>query len=115
MSRNARDYLGGYLQKEDVPEPIVVTICRDDERLFEGDDRPSLILYFDELVKGLVCNQTNLNALIEMLGTDKIDQWKGKKIVIFTDETITFGGRRVGGLRVRKPTVEELKLVETAF
>ena len=31
-------------------------------------------------------------------------------IVIYRDESVSFGGRLVGGLRVRKPTTDELRV-----
>ena len=59
---------------------MVVTISRIDERTFEGESRPKPILYFEEFVKALIVNQTNLLALIDMLSTDKMEQWIGKKM-----------------------------------
>jgi len=106
---NARSFLGGqYLQKEDVSEPVIVTISHAETKAFEGEDRPKLVLYFEEYQKGLACNNTNILILIDACGKDDTDQWKGKKIVLYVDPTVMYSGRMVGGLRVRAATKEEL-------
>jgi len=95
----ARQYLGSYLQKEDLDGPTTVTIASSKEEPL--DDQPKLILYFSEISKGLVMNVTNINVLIELFGTDETEEWEGKQAVIYVDNTVMFGGKRVGGLRLR--------------
>jgi hypothetical protein len=97
----ARNYLGSYLTKEDVPEPIVVTLTRCTEELLDEAERPKLIVYFKELEKGLVCNVTNINIFIDVFGDDDTDRWIHGQVVLYTDPSVSFGGKRVGGLRVR--------------
>lgn len=60
-------------------------------------------LHFSELEKPLILNQTN-GALIQAItGSPESDDWIGKKIVLYSDATIMFAGRVVGGIRVRAP------------
>lgn len=96
----ARNYLGSYLKQEDVPEPAVVTISGAGEESLEENERPKLILYFKELEKGLVCNKTNINMLISMCGDDDTDRWINSQVLLYVDKSITFGSKRVGGIRV---------------
>lgn len=92
-------FLGGrFLQKEDVPEPIVVTIAGCTEEAF--DDGEKCIVNFEELEKGLVANKTNLRFLKETFKTTTSDDLKGKKAVLFNDLNVMYQGRS-GGLRFR--------------
>ena len=60
--------------------------------LLFGDDQPKLTL-----------NATNTRELIEAYGDDT-DNWIGKVIQVWFDKNVTFGGKKVGGLRVAVPT-----------
>jgi hypothetical protein len=92
-------FLGGrFLQKDDVPDPIVVTIAGCSEEAL--DDGPKCIVHFEELEKGLVANKTNLRFLKEAFKTTKSDELKGKKAVLFNDLNVTYQGN-CGGLRFR--------------
>ena len=55
------------------------------------------VLHFAEDVKPLVLNWTNLEAIAEICGSYESDDWIGKKIVLYKDDTITFGGKQTGG------------------
>ena len=92
-------FLGGrFLQKEDVPEPIVVTIAGCSEETF--DDGEKCIVHFEEKEKGLVANKTNLRFLRETFKTTRSDDLKGKKAVLYNDVNVIYQGR-CGGLRFR--------------
>src|SRR5262245_48555253 len=56
---------------------------------FEGDRRLSL-------------NRTNLRLMAKWFGT-RPSAWIGQRITVYVDESVSFGGRLVGGLRIRKP------------
>lgn len=59
------------------------------------------ILYFHEMGDvGLVLNGHNTNFLFDMLG-ESSEEWAGKEVVMFVDPNVTFGEKRVGGLRLR--------------
>ena len=106
----ARDFVGGqHLQKEDIPSPILVTVSRFDETRFDGEDRRRLVLGFEELERTLVLNNTNIQVAIETFGTDDVESWVRKKIVLYTDPNVMFQGRRTGGLRLRAPTNAEVE------
>ena len=55
---------------------------------------------FAEAEKPMVLNQTNIQ-LIGAIHGPETDNWAGKKIVLYHDPTISFGGKLIGGLRVR--------------
>ena len=49
----------------------------------------------------LLLNKENTRNLIEGFGTDETDDWIGRTFEAYFDPHVTFGGKRVGGLRVK--------------
>lgn len=92
-----------YLKQSDVESDTLVTVAglkkvnvaRDDE-----DPEYRWTVKFEEFAKPMVLNKTNLKRMFAALGEDS-DEWTGKKIVVYVDPDIEFGGNIVGGLRVR--------------
>ena len=97
---NALDYLGNYLKKEDVLKPQVVRVIDVFEDELPGESRKKLIAKFAEFEKPMVLNSTNIKRLVKMFGTADTGQWRGE-VTLYVDHDIEFGGRTVGGLRVR--------------
>lgn len=50
----------------------------------------------------MVLNKTNLRTLENIFRTDKIEDWYGKKIMVYVKSGIKFGKELVKGLRVRE-------------
>jgi hypothetical protein len=95
-----------YLKKEDVPQPALVTIrsfTRDNVAQQNEPEERKWIMHFDEFPVGMVLNSTNLQLAAQAMGSDETDDWIGKKIVIYTDPNVSFGGKLIGGLRLRAP------------
>lgn len=63
--------------------------------------REKLVAYIGDLDLGLPLNTENIDYLIEAFGTDETDDWRGRKVELFVDETVRFQGRKVGGVRLR--------------
>lgn len=70
----------------------------------EGGDQNKAVVYFQEIEKGLILNQTNWDALEPQLGEDT-DDWKGKKIRLKVSKITAFG-KPSEGLRVSDEAVE---------
>lgn len=60
-------------------------------------------LDFNELDKPLVLNSTNGQIIAAITGSEDFDGWIGKKIVLYFDPMVSFGGKLVGGIRCRAP------------
>lgn len=58
---------------------------------------------FSESDKPLVLNSTNIQLCERIFGSDDTDDWNGKKVVLYVDPTVSYGGKVVGGIRVRQP------------
>lgn len=93
-----------FLTQKDVTPPILVTI-RSYEQVNvakEGAD-PDLkyALHFAELDKPIILNSTNGQIIASITGSGEFDDWIGKKIVLYNDPNISFGGKLTGGIRCR--------------
>jgi len=96
-------FLRSFLSAESIKDPQTVTISgvKLQEIGKEGEREEKLVMSFKELDQGLVLSKTILTFLIEATGTDETDLWIGKKFVLYLDPKVTFGGKRVGGIRLR--------------
>lgn len=94
-----------FLQKEDFDRPALLTIDRIEIKNVAPQGQPPEnkgVIYFQEEDRGLVLNRTNAEIVGALYGKDP-DQWPGRKIVAFTDPNVSFGGKLVGGIRLRAP------------
>jgi len=99
------EMLSSYLTKEDFPRPALGTIARLTQETFnsdEGGSETKWCVHFEEFDRGLILNKTNIRLAAQFLGNDTA-QWMGKQVVVYNDPNVTFGGRAVGGLRLRAP------------
>lgn len=96
-----------YLTKEDVGEDgLVLTVKGFRMETLESDDgnEDKMVLHFLEDVKPMVLNRTNAQLIAVATGARVAGDAKGKKIVVYNDPTVSFGGKITGGLRIRKVT-----------
>ena len=94
-----------YLTKDDVGQGLLLQISHltMDDVESDGKDERCTILNFHGDTKPLILNQTNKELLKNATGELTAGGIKNKKIVLFNDATIMFGGKMVGGIRIRKP------------
>lgn len=106
MPRTADMRESKFLKKTDVGRGVLVTIAaciqRDTARRGAAPEM-KWCLTFDEIAKPLVLNATNIAACEAIFGSDNTDDWRGKRLVLFVDPAVAFGGQAVGGIRVRAP------------
>lgn len=93
-----------YLKKEDFPEPAVLSISSISRvNIAKDNEKPQYkyAMSFEELGKPLLLNSTNIKRAAKACGSDNSDDWIGKKLVVYNDEEVEFGGEIIGGLRIR--------------
>ena len=93
-----------FLKQADVPAPALVYLTRISKEQVNQENEPEehkWVAHFREFDRPLVLNTTNLNALSLIFGSEDSDDWRGE-CVIYTDPNVSFGGKLVGGLRLRK-------------
>ena len=95
-----------YLKQGDVDPPVLVTISGyKNQNVAKESESPDMkyCLFFKELEKPLVLNSTNGQLIAKITGSEDLDDWEGKKVVLYNDPNISFGGKICGGIRVRAP------------
>ncbi len=96
-----------YLAKEDCgPQGLKVVIAGYEQKDVSKDSDPTelkYILQFQGDVKPMILNCTNGERIQAVTGSDDLDDWIGKQIVLYNDPDVMFAGEKVGGLRVYVP------------
>lgn len=106
-----------YLKTSDFKEPALCTIRDVQKQNVAMDNQPRKergVMYFEEHEKGLVLNTTNLKRAAKACGSEDTDEWIGKKIVVYTDDEVEFGGEQVGGIRLRAPRMKQAEAPKPA-
>ena len=98
-----------YLKQTDFDDSgLIVTVASVAQKNVAREDEPpelKWLVTFTEFEKAMVLNTTNINALAKACGSDDTDDWGGKEVIVYVDPTIAYGGKIVGGLRIRKYVV----------
>jgi hypothetical protein len=102
-----RDMLPSKFLKQSDFDPVgtILTISHATQKqnVAKSDEAPDLkhVLFFHEMGDvGLVLNAHNTNFLFDELGENSTE-WSGQEVVLYVDPNVTFGEKRVGGLRLR--------------
>jgi len=62
------------------------------------------IMSFQEGVKDMVVNKTNMARLKHITGAETTGQARGKQVNVYNDPMVEFGGKLTGGIRIRPVT-----------
>lgn len=95
-----------YLSKEDVGEDGVIltikTFTRETLKSDEGEEDKTVMHFVEPGYKPMILNRTNAQLLPIVTGARNVGEAKGKKVVVYNDPTIGFGGKITGGIRLKK-------------
>jgi hypothetical protein len=105
---SARDYFDSkFFNRDDAEEAIVYTVSGTTEEDVAGAGAMKrdirLCLSFEETAKLFPLNIKNGRAMMAMHG-EMLSDWQGKEVEVFFDADVEYGGKKTGGLRLRKPT-----------
>ena len=95
-----------FLKRQDVGPGKLVTIRQLTQENVGKEGAPEELrwcIHFDELETPMVLNSTNGQIIAQITGSDDSDGWTGKQVVLYDDPNVSFGGKLVGGIRVRAP------------
>lgn len=95
-----------FLKKEDVGRGVLVTITHCDQQnvAMEGAGAEmKWCLHFTELEKPLVLNSTNIQLCAQICESEDTDHWTGKRVVLYVDPNVSYAGKLIGGIRMRRP------------
>ena len=95
-----------FLASGDVREkPLLLTMTKlhmENVAMEGAEPDKKWCLSFVEADKPMVLNATNIQLIGSIHGPET-DNWAGKKIVLYHDPNISYGGKLIGGLRIRAP------------
>lgn len=106
-----------FLTKEECGKGILVTITElSQENVAKqgAEEELKYCLHFEETEKPLVVNRINAQLIAQITNEEDTDNWAGHKVVLYNDPTIQFGGKLVGGIRVRAPKIQPKAAAGTA-
>ena len=95
-----------YLKQSDLDGEVEVTILKVGQlNVAREDQEPEMkwAMKLQEFKKPMVLNSTNIQLLAKACESEESEDWIGKKVVIYADPNVSFGGKLVGGLRVKLP------------
>lgn len=95
-----------FLTRVEVGRGMLVTIREVFQENVAKEGAPEELRWcmsFDEAEKPMVLNSTNGQIIAGILKNEDTDHWVGHKIVLYDDPNVSFGGKLVGGIRVRAP------------
>lgn len=101
-----------FLTRADVGTGVLATIAEvfQDNVAKEGaPEELKWCIQFSELEKPMVLNSTNGQIIAQITKQEDTDNWKGAKIVLYDDPSVSFGGKLVGGIRCRAPRGQAAK------
>ena len=99
-SFDAREFLGGYLAKEDINEELTATLTDVRPEEVPGSTRRKLTASFAEFEKPLILNATNIKRLSKMFKSTDTASWRGP-VTLYVDPSVEYAGRIIGGIRLR--------------
>jgi hypothetical protein len=76
-----------------------VTIANAELKAMESDGKTKLVVYFQGVEKGLVCNKTNMETIADMVNATDTDHWPGKQITL-TTKIAEYNGKKSPAIRV---------------
>lgn len=98
-----------FLTRADVGPGALVTISEIFQENVAKEGAPEELkwcIQFEELEKPMVLNSTNGQIIAQITKQEDTDYWKGAKVVLYDDPSVSFGGKLVGGIRVRAPRIK---------
>ena len=106
------DYIGAYALAPNEEKTLTIkSVTREKVTGAGGKKQECTVIYFTENVKPMICNRTNAKTITKVCGTPYIEEWSGKKIVLYVEAVDAFG-ETVEALRV-KPVVIDYELVNS--
>lgn len=83
----------------------IVTITHVETSEPFDDGNVQRLLTFKEIKKQLGLNKTNWNKIASITKQDDDENWIGQKIELYVDPDVTYGGKTVPAIRIRKVSI----------
>lgn len=93
-------------QDRDIPVTILKVIMFKGATFAGGRKMDGGALVFDGKNKKLIINGNRRKTLVRMFGANT-ENWWGKRVALYVDPTVTFGGQQTGGIKIRDTVLEQ--------
>lgn len=102
------DYLGAYAIEDGADLIVTIASIGQENVIGVGGKREVCpVMRFKEDVKPMIVNSTNFKSLRKLFESPYVEDWYGKRIALYADRNVRFGGEIVEGLRIRPQLPEE--------
>ena len=97
-----------YLAQGDLDQngDTLVTVSSSGFEPVGQDKEKKFVVYFKEIEKGLICNKTNFDRMLDAYETDETDDLDGKAFALYVNADVSYQGKTTGGIRVRAQAPE---------
>lgn len=89
------NYIGAYSFQPDEIKTLTIKVVKREKIKNPKDktheEKTKNIIYFEEDVKPMISNQVNSEKLSELFGSNYIEDWSGKKIMLRVEQVYAFG------------------------
>ena len=95
-----------FITQHDVEPAVIVTIESFEEinvAKAGAEEEFRWCVWFKEFDKAMTLNSTNGQIIASIIGSEELNDGIGLNVVLYRDPNISFGGRVVGGIRIRAP------------
>lgn len=103
-----------YLTKEDVGEAgknlTIAGFKIDTVGKGENAEQRCIMGFQEADVKPMVVNKTNMRRIKHVTGAETTGQARGKRVNVYNDPMVEFGGKLTGGIRIRAATDQDAPL-----
>lgn len=109
-----KDYIGAWFCMDEDKDLTIDHVVKAEEITGEkGRKDTEMVIYFEEKDANgrplkMVANATNCKTLEKLTGSPMIEDWAGARITVWADPDVSFGGQKVGGIRIRPEAPSKL-------
>ena len=100
----AGEVFGSFLSKDDLggrEVPVTIEGVAMAKVMNDGREVDKPCMTFIGKSKGLIFGPTVWQQMQDITGQDDSDAWIGKTVTLFVDPSVSFGGKHVGGIRIK--------------
>lgn len=90
----------------DIPVTILKVVMFQGAKFAGGRTKDGGALVFDGKKKMLIINGDRRKTLVRLFGADTASWW-GKRISLYVDPNVTFGGKQTGGIKIRDTVTDQ--------
>ena len=97
-------FKSNYLRAIDEDLPATLTIKSAGYEEVGQDKEEKWVIYFNEDPRGVIMGPVVFEQISALAETNDVDEMVDLEVELFRDPTVTYAGKRCGGVRLREPS-----------